>query len=231
LNRFVEQLSLRLELVYLVAQELTLRLTLADGSACEHLLKIPAPTRKIATLFGMLQTHLETLRTEHPIIAASLSVRPCRPASEQLELFEPALRDPNRFYETLARVAALVGYDRVGVPVPEATYRPDAFRFQPVDLKRETPGQGPALRGLCLRRFRPPLSAHVERRDGKPVRVSCSALNQRISKISGPWHSSGDWWGQQPWSRSEWDIETENGDLYRLSQEPGGRCFVDGIYD
>lgn len=236
LNRFVDQLSLRLEMVYLVAEEMMLQLTLTDGSKYERVLKIPAPTRKIETLFGMLQTHLENLRTEHPIIAVWLAAKPCRPASEQLELFEPALRDPNRFYDTLARLAALVGHDRVGVPACEATYRPDAFRLQEVDINHDDRNESlersqNTSRGLCLRRFRPPLVAHVERREGKLLRVNSPKFNLRISKISGPWQSSGDWWDKQHWSRLEWDIETDGGSLYRLSQQPGGGWFVDGVYD
>jgi protein ImuB len=236
LNRFVEQLSLRLEMVYLVAEEMTLRLTLADGSKYERVLKIPTPTRKNETLFGMLQTHLESLRTEHAIIAVWLAAKPCRPASEQLELFEPALRDPNRFYDTLARLAALVGHDRVGVPACEPTYRPDTFRLREVDINHNGRNESPdcpqtTSRGLCLRRFRPPLAAHIQRRDGKLLRVNSSNLNERISKMSGPWQSSGDWWDKQRWSRLEWDIETDRGNLYRLSQQQGGRWFVDGVYD
>ena len=237
LRRFVEQLSLRLELVYLVAEQLALRLTLADGSHYACVLKIPAPTRKIDTLFRMLQTHLESLRTDHPIVALSLAARPCRPASEQLELFEPGLRDPNRFFETLARLSALVGHDRVGVPVMESTHRPDAFRLNLVSLNpdqpRKTAGKPIVLnvRGLCLRRFRPPLPAKVERRDGKPVRLASRQLTGRIFKTSGPWHTSGDWWDTQPWARLEWDIQTSSGALCRLVQERSGKWFLEGIYD
>jgi protein ImuB len=242
LRRFVEQLSLRLELVYLVADEITLRLTLADGDKYERALKIPAPTRKIETLFGMLQTHLETLPTEQPIVGVHLAMRPCRPANQQLELFESDLRDPNRFYETLARLTALVGHDRVGTPVVEPSHRPDAFRMEPIDLicrremtkrqrtaalqnlsdfaKRPGMRQSSAAfesppRGLCLRRFRPSLQA---------------AFAHRVVQKAGPWHLSGQWWDHQRWSRTDWDIQTEDEHLYRIFQR-SGKTFVEALYD
>ncbi|HKQ36697.1 MAG TPA: hypothetical protein VJ063_01390, partial [Verrucomicrobiae bacterium] len=223
LHRFVEQLSLRLELVYLVADEIRLQLTLADGDKYEHVLKIPAPTRKIETLFGILQTHLETLRTEQPIVGVHLALRPCRPGNQQLELFESDLRDPNRFFETLARLSALVGHDRIGTPVVEMSHRPDAFEMKAVDVipRRSLPKRQSSAafehgsRGLCLRRFRPP--AHA-------------AFDGRILHRAGPWEMSGHWWDQQRWSRVEWDIETEDEHLYRIIDR-NGQMFVDALYD
>ena len=238
LHRFIEQLALRLELLYLVADEITLRLTLADGDKYEHALKIPAPTRKIDTLFGMLQTHLETLRTEQPIVGVHLGLRPCRAADQQLELFESDLRDPNRFYETLARLSALVGHDRVGTPVVETSHRPDAFTLECGGLtphsisnaksqayaltsakwkavsSHRTPKCDPP-RGPCLRRFRPPVRA---------------AFNRRISQKAGPWEMSGHWWDYQRWSRVEWDVETEDEYLYRIIDQ-SSQTLVDGVYD
>ena len=224
LRRFVEQLSLRLELVYLVAEEITLRLTLAGGDQDEHILKIPAPTRRIETLFGMLQTRLETLRTEQPIVGVRLSLRPCRPANQQLELFESDLRDPNRFYETLARLSALVGHDRVGTPVVEPSHRPDAFQMKPIDFapctkrdpkRQRTAALEPAPRGPCLRRFRPPL----------PARFDAGILQR-----SGPWPLSGHWWDHQRWSRTEWDIQTTDERCYRLFEQHRA-TLVDASYD
>ena len=220
LRRFVEQLSLRLELVYLVADEITLRLTLADGDQYEHALKIPAPTRKIDTLFGMLQTHLETLRAEQPIVGVHLSLRPCRAADQQLELFEADLRDPNRFYETLARLSALVGHDRVGTPIVETSHRPDAFQIEPINLtpcrrRREESRTPVTPRGPCLRRFRPPMGA---------------AFDGPVLRKAGPWEMSGHWWDHQRWSRVEWDIETEDKHFYRIIDQ-SGQMFVDALYD
>jgi protein ImuB len=141
LRRFLGQLSLRLSAVYLVAKELTLRITFAnppqDGSAVadkqryERCFKIPQPTNDIDLLFRMLQTHLENFTSEHPIVAVALDAQPVKPAAQQFGLFETALRDPNQLSETLARLTGLLGADRVGTPVLEETHRPDAFHLEP----------------------------------------------------------------------------------------------------
>src|SRR5881394_2459213 len=141
LRRFLEQLTLRLTGIYLVAKELTLKITFANSrqdepavagkQIYERVFKIPQPTNDVDLLFRMLQTHLENFRSKDPIVAVALSAQPIKPAREQFGLFETTLRNPQQLSETLARFVALLGADRVGTPVLEETHRPDAFRIDP----------------------------------------------------------------------------------------------------
>src|SRR5437899_2049043 len=126
LRRFLEQIALRLTLSAFAAEQVFLRLTLSENSKYERAFKIPAPTTDVNVLFRVLFTHLENLRTEHPIKSLYLRAQPCRPASEQFGLFDCVLRDPNHFYETVGRLIALLGPDRVGIPEVQWTWRPDA---------------------------------------------------------------------------------------------------------
>src|SRR5213593_56105 len=130
LRRFLEQLALRLGAIYLVARELTLRITFSNKQNYERVFKIPQPTNDVDLLFRMLQTHLENFKSEHPIVAVALMAEPIRPVSQQFGLFETALRNPHQLSETLARLIALLGSERVGTPVIEETHRPDAFRME-----------------------------------------------------------------------------------------------------
>src|SRR6267142_3110998 len=131
LRRFLEQFAIRLGAIYLVAKELALRITFTDKQIYERVFKIPQPTNDVDLLFRMLQTHLENFRSKHPIVAVALSAEPIKPAGEQFGLFETTLRNPHQLSETLARLTALLGGDRIGTPVLEETHRPDAFRMQP----------------------------------------------------------------------------------------------------
>src|SRR5881398_1837347 len=131
LRRFLEQLAIRLSGIYLVAKELTLRITFTDKQIYERIFKIPQPTNEIDLLFRMLHTHLENFKSDYPITAVSLEVEPVKPSRQQFGLFETALRDPNQLYETLARLTGLLGTNRVGTPVLEETHRPDAFHLEP----------------------------------------------------------------------------------------------------
>src|SRR6184192_1314760 len=180
LRRFLQQFFFRLSAIYLVAKELRLQITFSNKQHYERCFKIPQPTNDVDLLFQMLHTHLENFKSEYPITAVSLEAKPTKASQQQFGLFEIPLRDPNQLYETLARLVALLGSDRVGTPVLEETHRPDAFRMEPFvweltsavghgGRSSATPGFHPQARrssplhnaGAALRRFRPNIAASV----------------------------------------------------------------------
>jgi protein ImuB len=166
LRRFLQQLSVRLNAVYLVAKELRLRIQFTSKQDYERCFKIPQPTNDIDLLFRMLHTHLENFKSDYPIIAVSLEAQPVKPAQQQFGLFETALRDPNQLYETLARLTGLLGAEHVGTPVLEETHRSDAFHLEPFSWQveaiasncpRQMEGGAPATPSLQRARRSSPL--------------------------------------------------------------------------
>jgi len=264
LRRFLEQLILRLSGIYLVAKELTLRITFANSrqdepamagkQVYERIFKIPQPTNDIGLLFRMLQTHLENFRSKHPIVAVALEAQPSKPAREQFGFFETTLRNPHQLSETLARLTALLGADRVGTPVIEETHRPDAFRMEPFSWSsNEHPSSSPSpppgekgsplpkgegrVRGplatsqrVALRRFRPAVSASVLLDADMPANVRSPEIWGKIFKQRGPYLISGNWWDEKSWARAEWDLQLETGELVRC-HESDRTWKIDGIYD
>jgi len=242
LRRFLEQLAVRLSTIYLVAKELTLRITFANKQCYERVFKIPQPTNDVDLLFRMLQTHLENFRSEHPIVAVALSAQPIRPVSQQFRLFEIALRNPHQLSETLARLVALLGSERLGTPVLEETHRPDAFRMEPfawavasdssavASAKEDVPsGQNRksgsdshALRTAhstpALRRFRPAVSASLLLDEDTLAHVRSAEISGKIIEQRGPYFLSGNWWDEKSWARAEWDVQLENGELVRVNE-------------
>ncbi len=236
LRRFVEQLATRIAFTYRVVAELHLTLTLENGALHEHTFTVPAPTAQVDTLFRMLHTHLENLRTEASITSLKLSATPARPETQQFGLFESSLRDPNHFHETLARLTALLGSERVGTPLVEATHQPDSFRMQTPEFgSKSLPLQsakveGPIPSGLCLRRFRPALHADVELKNGEPAFINTLVARGTVRRVRGPWRLSGTWWDPRRWTRQEWDVETRDGVVYRLLHA-NGDWRLEGVYD
>ena len=146
LRRFLQQFSVRLTALHLVASELQLEIIFSDKGRYAHRFKIPEPTNNVETLFRMLHTHLENFTSKSPITAVALKAKTTKPSFEQFHLFETALRDPARLTETLARLAGLLGSERVGTPVLEETHRPDAFRMEPFSWQLpETKAELPSL--------------------------------------------------------------------------------------
>jgi impB/mucB/samB family C-terminal domain len=249
LRRFLQQLALRLNGIYLVAHELALQISFADKTSYECRFQIPEPTNEVDLLFRMLQTHLEDFKSEHPIVAVSLEAHPIRLAPQQFGLFETALRNPHRLYETLARLGSLLGKDRVGRPVLEETHRPDAFRMEPFIWKltsimdtggpsSATPGSYPQIcrnsplhiLGPVLRRFRPGAFGSVLLDKKRPAHIRSLEIFGKIMDQRGPYFISGNWWDEKAWERAEWDLELENGTVCRCHQS-SEQWEIDGVYD
>lgn len=229
LRRFIEQLATRLEAAYRVVATLELRLTFREGAAYVREFRIPAPTRDVEVLFRVLSTHLESVHAEAPIIGVALSARPARQEHKQFQLFESGLRDPNKFFETLARLHALLGNDRVGTPVIEDTFRPDAFHLETPRFDETLASTASVPPGPPLQRYRPPLPADVQVLKGRPAHVFSEKAFGEVVDCRGPWLGSGEWWTESAWERSEWDVQV-GGTCYRLTQHDGA-WFLDGAYD
>ena len=236
LRRQLEQLTLRLREAYRVAARMTLTIPLENSAAIhERIFTIPSPTADLEVLFRILQTHLESLRLAEQPNGVRLLIEPVVGEAAQHHLFESALRDPNRFAETLGRLAALVGEGNVGVAEMEDTHRPDSFRLVPPQFEKLAQTVKPAAAesrapGLPLRRFRPPFPAQVHLHRHLPAFVFSEKAHGEIADIAGPYRVSGSWWDRESWATEEWDIALTGGALYRISKHAGA-WFVEGFYD
>lgn len=229
LDRLIAELCAR----HLAAATARLALRLEDGSHLDCELSLPEPTGNPETLFRVLLSHLQTLRTSVPIVALRLHLTPARPPVLQHGLFDATLRDPQAFNETVARASAIVGEKRVGAPSPPDTHRPDSSILCPPAqaIPPPEPVPGPPILGLPLRRFRPPHPARITTMDTNPVYVSSQPVRGSIRACRGPWRSSGNWWSREAaWRREEWDVEIDGSGLYRLLRI-GEDWFVEGAYD
>lgn len=234
LARLLNQLCDKLRAYALAAIELELRLRLEDGGEHARLHRLPVPMRAPRAFLKLCRLDLEAHPPQAPVCAIRLSARPAPPRSVQHGLFLPPSPDPEKLELTLARLAGLVGEDRVGAAEPLDTHRPDAFR-----LKRFAPPEPPrppAPRAggsaLALRLFRPPMPARVEAFEGRPRVVLAQSVHGRVVELSGPWRVSGDWWRAEAYAREEFDVALSGGGLYRIYRDlVRGGWFIAGSYD
>jgi protein ImuB len=161
-------------------------------------------------------------------------VEPVDPRVIQHGLFLPLAPEPEKLELTLARIANLVGENKVGSPELVDSHRPGAFRinrFVPLAASERSAGNG-SCRHLALRVFRPPLPAKIRAESGRPGWISARGVRGKVVSLAGPWRSSGDWWAGDAWNRDEWDVALSDGALYRIyCDRQSGAWFVEGRYD
>ena len=192
-------------------------------------LRLPVPLRNSKLLLNLLRLQLQGDPPPAPIRAIFLAADPARPRVTQEGFFLPSSPDPATLELTLARLAHLVGESCVGSPELMDTHRPEAFRmrrFSPARdeshtrQKPEKPQVAhsagrPELQKSAqdkphrtgFRIFRPAPPARVEMRAGRPASVFFHGLRGEVLAASGPWRTSGDWWGKDSWQQDEWDLE------------------------
>jgi protein ImuB len=230
LDLLLARLSHQLATAWLLASSLHLTLQFADRTAHQRTLHIAEPTRDSPTLLRLLHSHLETLSAPAPIIHLSLSLTPTRPTASQATLFDTALRDPNRFAETLSALTALLGPNRLGRPCPQPSHRPDSFQLTPFLEKSHLTLPTSPHAHRPLQRYRPPKPAQVRTHQNRPVQLHFDHHNHHLISTHGPWHLSGHWWDtQHTWSCQIWHTLTTQGTRYQLHLTPPQQWHVIGI--
>lgn len=240
-NRLLHVLAARLAARHLAASMLAIHLSLEDGEIRREI-HLPEPQASPAALLKPLQTFAESLVLKSPVTVIRLDAAASCPLSRQADWTGRQLPRPERWADTLARLEALLGKDRVGIPVPLAGDRPDAFEMRPppaTDAAKPSPVAADSLPPRCsipLRRFRPPLEIAVafETQPGafpRPLALLTGPHCGEVLQHRGPFPTSGEAWNPDAaWQRLEWDIRVENAPLLRLVFQPGGRWQLDGTY-
>jgi protein ImuB len=241
----LERLVARLEAQALGCARLDVALKLDPDGHDARAIRLPAPTRDAKTLLTLVRLELEARPPGAPVSGFAFTALPDQPRRAQLALFGPAALSPDRLATTIARLAALLGADRVGSPRAVDGHRPERFALAgyapppPPDLA----GKPAAGRGLlAVRALRPPLAIEVLAEDVHPsprlLSLKTTApdaapqISGSVKVAAGPWSLEEGWWTESPADRDYWDVELTDGGLYRIYRDrKGGAWFADGIYD
>jgi protein ImuB len=241
-QRLLDSLIQRLLCAARVAEKIYFTLLLANGANYKRTFMIPSPTLQVEILQRIIFTHLESLKLAERPVGMCIKIIPTLSKNAQFDLFQSALKDPNRFAETLGRLEALLGAANVGVPVPADSHHPDNFTLlnavhtfeSMAQRKFPPPSQRLATTrsnfGIPLRRLRPPICAEIETHAHRPQFIRCALVVGGIAESQGPFRLSGEWWGT-PWEIEEWDIHIpKQNTLARIRKDALMHWSLQGVY-
>jgi protein ImuB len=244
----LERLAARLDGQGLACRRLELTMTLDPDGCDARAIALPAPTRDVKTLLTLVRLELEARPPGSPVVGFTFAAHPDKPRRAQLALFGPPALSPDRLATTIARLASLLGADRVVSPRAADGHRPERFAstgFEPPpppEIARP-PRAGRGL--LAVRVLRPPVALEVVESaaaiatssGGRPARVQSARdaspeIAGAVRVAAGPWSMEEGWWSDAPAARDYWDVELSEGGLYRLYRDRASRAwFADGVYD
>jgi protein ImuB len=211
-----------------------------DGTAATHAvaLALPTPSQDAVSLAKLLELELAAHPPAAPVKRLHLLAITAKPRSLQPGLFCAVRPEPEKLEITLARIREVVGgQERVGSPQLVDLHRPDSFTigvFPGSSAAKQTSMASEAR--MCLRRFRPPVPAQVDLREGVPWSVAFHNRRWPVLMASGPWRGSGEWWDRaSAWLRNDWHLGLASANgfaVYSVHEDMLTHSwFVNGYFD
>ena len=219
LSPMIDQLITRAQSHCLALASVTVKLGLDGRGEHERTIKPALPLAERDVLLKLLHLDLQAHPPPAGIMSVFVHAEPGDRSKVQLGLFAPQLPEPMRLDVTLARIAALVGEERVGRAKLRDAHRPESFVMERFHVG--SPGSAAkedfAARGsVALRRCRPAIPLFVQRKGQRIGAFWLRGTLYRVQEAYGPWRRSGDWWSNDVWSKEEWDVCGEAGSADRL---------------
>lgn len=237
-KRLLQTISQELSTRRLAAGSLRVALGLEGGVELARELRLAEPQAGEDGMLAVVRIWLEGLQLEAGVVRVAVEAVATFGTAVQREWFgRRELPQPQRWAETLGRLEAMLGRDRVGIPVPPESFKPDGFSLRP-----GLGGSGVLPNGdfrpevaVPLRRYRPALEVAVagEWRGSRhwPLAVLTGIHAGRVVGWRGPFPVSGQWWDpEEAWQRLEWDVAMEAHELLRLVWQRPERWQIDGVY-
>ena len=235
-NAALDRLSKRLEMQGFSCTRLELTLTPEPDGYHSRSIELPAPTRDVKTMLTLIRLDLEKTPPGAPVAGFAIVAHPDRPRRAQLSLFGPTALSPEKLATTIARLASILGEDRIGMSMTVDGHLPERYAIcdyapPPPPTTRPAPRRSRGL--LATRVFRPPVPVEVIVRDSEITSLRGEGdISGPVRVSSGPWRIEQGWWSDVPDAREYWDVELERGGIYRVYQQRvSSEWVVDARYD
>lgn len=194
-------------------------------------IKTSAPTLEKSFWLKLINLHISIDPPESAIESVGVAAHFTKPRPTQRGLYSVSRPEPEHLLLTVNKIKKLVGELNVGVPVLLDRRLPEAFSLDPELLPqgREMLEIKSEILTCAFNYFRPPMPAAVTVENRRLLFITTPRFSDGVKKYSGVWKGGSQWWSE-PWSKTEWDIETENNGVFRLERDEAD-WFLTGEYD
>ena len=228
----LEKVFVETERYGLKTERIGMTFELEDQTSKDYEIKVSFPTLDIKFWLRVITLRINSEAPEAGITSIRLTSHFIRPRTVQKGLFSAPKPQPESLLLTVLKIKKVVGEENVGVPSILDRRIPGAFTLDPAKLPRgdEKPDGKKFPPAIVLNYFTPPLSADVMVNQNRLIYLRTKSFQGKVREYSGVWIGSSQWWNDDNWSSREWDVELEEGGIYRLLRNNDG-WFVTGEYD
>lgn len=207
-------------------------LGLETGGASEYGIKVSFPTLDVKFWLKIISLRINSDPPPEGIVSIAMTAHFTRPRTAQKSLFASTSLEPESLLLTVTKIKKLIGDENAGVPVvlDQRLSRGFALDAEKLPVGVEATVVDEVRPHIHLGYFDPPLAADVVVNQKRLMFVRTARFSGKVVEYGGVWTESSQWWNAADWKTEEWDIELENGGVYRLARA-GREWFVTGEYD
>lgn len=211
---------------------LEIALGLEGGGRRDYEIKVSFPTLDIKFWSKIIGLRIDSDPPPEGIVSIGLRSHFVRPRTAQKSLFATTSLEPESLLLTVTKIKRLIGDDNAGVPVvlDQRLSRAFALASDKLPAGIEPKTECEVRPHIHLGYFDPPLAADVVVNRKRLMFVRTARFSGKVVQYGGVWTESAQWWNESNWKTEEWDVELENGGIYRLARV-GRDWFVTGEYD
>lgn len=212
-------------------EQLDIQLGLKNKPGRTYEIKTSFPTLEKNFWLKLINLRIALDPPETGIMSVRIVAWFTRPRPAQAGLYAVSRPDPENLLLTVNKLKKLVGEENVGVPVLVDQRLNKEFRLDadaiPAGKERVEIKSGNSI--IAFSYYTPPVEAEVKVERQRLVYLKTADLSGYVKEYSGVWRRNSRWWDKS-WRTEEWDVELENGGVYRLSKA-GKKWYLTGEYD
>ncbi len=231
LNHGLGELFSRVDHYGFSTEQLDIAFKLRSKPEKTYEIKTSFPTLERAFWLKLLNLRISLDAPEAGIVGVKVTAHFTKPRPAQPGLYAVTRPQPESLLLTANKLKKLVGEENVGIPVILDQRLNKAFAIDAEKLPKgkeriEARSNKPVI---AFSYFDPPIRVEVLVRDKRLIFLRADHFSGRVLQYSGVWRASSKWWDRS-WKAQEWDIEIENGGVYRLCKV-NNEWFLGGEYD
>lgn len=230
-NHGLDKLFAQISYSALSTEQLDISLGLRKKEVKIYEIKTSFPTLEKAFWLKLVNLRIALDPPEAEIVSVRIVSHFTKPRPNQRGLYSVSRPEPESLLLTINKLKKLVGEGNVGLPILLNQRLPEPFDIDPEQLPqgREKLEVKSETLTAAFYYFRPTIPVGVTVENKRLFSITTPHFSGRVKKYSGVWKKNSHWWNR-PWSKREWDIEVEDGGVYRLCRDNDEWSLI-GEYD